>query len=195
MHQIHFDYHPIAYLSSSFAWNENTGEEIVALTVRSERESFRPYNLGITRSEGERLLKDLQRLLVAAPLLLMLLLGTGCSARVDVATESSNGAESSAVRTTVEVDVLSEGNSAPDSSPAQEESVVVEEGEIAESPNFATIVYNNVEIHRHRHEHLHIEIDHEPRRKRTNPERDPECERLRREHEIRMSEWRELFAK
>mgnify|MGYP003973737011 CR=1 FL=1 len=113
--QLH--HHQIEYLASTRAKNDNDDEEVVVLTIRLP-DSFQAANLGISKSEAERLLQDLQRLLAAAPLLLTLLLGTGCSTRVDVSTEHSNGAESSTVHTNVELNFLADQSTRSDPSPA-----------------------------------------------------------------------------
>ena len=172
--------------------------------------SFRSRNLGISNSEAERLLQDLQRLIVPALLIMQLLL-TGCSTRVDVSTEHSNGAESSAAHTNVEVDFLADQSTGSDPTPTQEELPVAaecdsKEVEVFEITEITVIVDSpTVNIHRHQHEHLHIENSQEPRRRKTKPERiavevipqriDPRCERLRREYEERVEKLQELFAK
>lgn len=67
------------------------------------------------------------------------------------------------------------------------------------------IIEGDVHIHRHRHTHLHIEATPEPERRKSKPERikvevytpkiDPECERLRREHEKRVREWKAIMGR
>ena len=172
--------------------------------------SFCPRNLGISSSEDERLLQDLQRLLGTAPVLLMLLLGTGCSAKVDVSTEQSSGADTAKQHTNVELEFLAEQKTAPSPPPARDESSVAAEApaqevEVAKVANLAIVVENNVQIHRHRHTHLHVEAAPEPKRPKARPERirpeisrpeaDPECERLRREYEAKVIELQEFFAR
>lgn len=201
-----FTHHEIEYLASVLAQNDRNDEEVVVLTIRP-KDDFRTTNIGIKRQQAERLLDDLKRLLPAATLLLALFL-TGCSTGVDVSIEHSNGDQSDAVRTTVEVDLLADESSAPTPPLAHEESMVVEssqmESQNAEITNFAIVVVeNNTTIHRHRHTHLHIESRPEPRRKRQAPEPirievvppkiDPECERYRRAYEARNREWMKLF--
>ena len=110
--------HLVDYLSSSLAENPQTGEFVI-ITIRPDRDSFRPHNVGILRPQAERLLDDLQRILTATPLLL-LLLAAGCSARVEVTTEQAVpllSAEKSS--TVVAVDVLTDP--APEVIPAQHE--------------------------------------------------------------------------
>jgi hypothetical protein len=185
----HF-HHQIEYLASTLARNDTDGDQVVVLTIRLP-DTFQPANVGIKTNQAERLLHDLKRLLGVTSIILMLFL-TGCSTKVDVSTDHSNGDESSAVRTTVEVDFLSEEEADFEPPLGQEESVSSGSGD-ADIANFAIVVVeNNVEIH-HRHKHLHFGVPQEPKRKIKNPERDPECERLRREYEVRMKEWRELF--
>lgn len=113
MHNIHFSYHAVEYLASTVAENGNTGEEAIVLTLRNPGQ-WQPCNLGLTRPQAERLLEDLQRLLAASPILLLLLVGVGCSARVDVATERT-GCDSAVERlhTNVAVDVLADKEETP----------------------------------------------------------------------------------
>ena len=96
-------YHEVEYLNSSLAENSITGEPIVLMTIRPDEGEFRAHNVGISRPQAQRLLSDLQRLLIAAPLLLILLTA-GCSARVEVTQEPPTSATSTAVA----VDVLAD---------------------------------------------------------------------------------------
>ncbi len=206
MHNIHFNYAPVEYLAASLAENQNTGDEAVVLTLRNP-DQWQPCNLGFTRPQAERLLQDLQRLLAATPLLLMLLVGTGCSARVDVSTERSSGGESAAHHTNVAVDVLTDQKETPTPSPEPEQppaTATTEKGvEVAGVANFAMVVEGDLHVHEHRHMHLHVEETPEPKRRKTKPERikvevhrpkiDPECERLRREYEEKVREWKALM--
>jgi hypothetical protein len=139
------------------------------------------------------------------------LLLTDCSAKVDVSTEHSNGAELSAAHTNVEVDFLADQNTGSDPSSAQEKlSVAAEcdskEIEVFEITEITVIVDSpTVNIHQHRHEHLHIENSQEPSPRKTKSERiavevvpqriDLRCERLRREYEDQVEKLQELFAK
>lgn len=211
MSNIHFNYQPVEYLAATIAQNENTGEEAVVFTLRSSPGDWKPCNLGITKPQAERLLQDLQRLLAATPILLMLLVGVGCSARVDVSTERSTGGESAAVErlnTNVAVDVLPDREEAPAPSPEAEEppstATTMEKGvEVAGIANFAMIIEGDLHVHEHRHRHLHVEGRPKPKRRKPKPNRieveihrpriDAECERLQREHQERVREWMKLF--
>ena len=208
MHQIHFHYSPIEYLASTVAQHDHTGEEVVVLTLRSTPDQWQPCNVGITRSQAERLLHDLRRLLVATPLILMLLFG-GCSTRVDVSTERSTGGESAAHHTEVAVDVLTDQEETPTPSPEPEQppvSTTTEKRvEIAGIANFAMVIEGDLHVHEHHHEHLHIENRSKPNWRKAKPERieveiqrpspDPECERLRREHLERVREWKAIMSR
>lgn len=142
MHQIHFNYSPVEYLASTVAHHDHTGEEVVVLTLRNP-DRWQPCNLGFTRSQAERLLQDLQRLLAATPILLVLLLSTGCSARVDVSTERSTGGESAAHHTNVAVDVLPDREEVSAPSPEPEQPPVTEATEkgvkVSGIANFAMV--------------------------------------------------------
>ena len=164
----------------------------------------------------KRLLKNLQRSLARfAPLLLLLLIaGGGCSTRVEVSTETRTApGDPLAVEkshTTVAVDVLADEKEdalAPSFEPEQLPVLAttkkgVEVGGIA---NFAIVVEGDLHVHEHHHEHLHIENRSKPKRAKSRPERvtveiqrpslDPECERLRREHDKRVREWEAIMSR
>lgn len=106
--------HEIEYLAVS---NAKVGDEpVVIITIRPDEGSFRPHNLGIARSQAERLLEDLKTVLSRSAVgLVLLALGfSGCSADVEVETQTTSPrpeAESEVLaiqrsRTAVSVDFL-----------------------------------------------------------------------------------------
>ena len=144
--------HEVQYLAATNAKIDD--KPVVIITIRPDKGSFRPHNLAISRSSGERLLADLKALLSRATvcLLLLALAGlTGCSADVKVETESSRPEAQSEVptiersRTAVAIDLFR------DQGP-----VLVESGEPVEMPLDGTLV---VEGCLHFHEHLHIYLN------------------------------------
>ena len=120
--------HEVQYLSCSTG--KIDGEPIVVITIRPDEGSFRPHNLGLVRSQANRLLEDLQRLLAVTPLLLLLM--TGCSGRVDVTTETRTPSETTEtvekLHTSVGIDVLGDRDEAAESRP--EEPSVLPEGKV-----------------------------------------------------------------
>jgi len=121
--------HEVEYLSASTGKIE--GRPGVVITIRPDEGSFRPHNLGLLRSQAERLLEDLKRLFTTAPLFL-LLISTGCSTKVDVTTESRTPAEMSEsvekVHTSVGIDVLGDRGEPTQSCP--EEPPALPEGKV-----------------------------------------------------------------
>jgi len=84
--------HQIDYLSVSKG--KIDGEPVVIITIRPDLPStYRPHNLAIIRSQGERLLEDLKNVLSRSGVwLLMLALArlTRCSADVEVERETTS---------------------------------------------------------------------------------------------------------
>ena len=120
--------HEVELLSVSTA---HVGDEpVVVISIRPDEGSFRPHNIGLHRSQAERLLEDLKRLLAVAPLLLLLM--TGCSGRVDVTTENRTPSETSdaveRLHTSMGIDVLSFPEEPPVSRP--EKPPALPEGEV-----------------------------------------------------------------
>jgi hypothetical protein len=109
-------------------------------------------------------------------LLALLTLSTiGCSAKVNVATESSD----SKTTTRVILDVL---QTKPASSPRSERN----SGQIVVGDNNTVIAAEHVHLHLHRsrsEDHLRNEESH-----------DEECNRLRQEHLARVARWRVMIA-
>jgi hypothetical protein len=109
-------------------------EPVVIITIRPELPSFRPHNLSIPRSSGERLLADLKTLLSRATVCIILLVlagAAGCSADVEVERETISPRAEAATdvltskrsRTAVAVDLF-----------ADDGSVLREDGEAVEVP-------------------------------------------------------------
>jgi hypothetical protein len=151
-HQIHV--HEVEFLSVSNA--KIDGERVVVITIRPELPSYRPHNIAISRSSGERLLADLKALLSrsAVCLLLLALAGlVGCSADVEVERETTSprpeaGAKVLATersRTAVAVDLFREQGP-----------VLMEDGRSVDvAPDGVLVVEGCV----HFHEHLHVYLD------------------------------------
>ncbi len=102
-----FVVHEVEFLSVSTATTKDG--RVVVITIRPDKGSFRPHNLAVARSSAERLLEDLKQLLAVTPLLLLLMIGTGCSGRVDVTTERTAPSDSTAVEkshSSAEINVL-----------------------------------------------------------------------------------------
>jgi hypothetical protein len=151
-HQIQV--HEVEFLSVSKATID--GERVVVITIRPELPSFRPHNIAISRSSGERLLADLKTILSRATvcLILIALAGlVGCSTSVEVESETASPrpqADAEVLttersRTAVAVDLFREQGP-----------VLVESGEPVEMPLDGTLV---VEGCLHFHEHLHIYLN------------------------------------
>jgi hypothetical protein len=149
------------------------------------------------------------------PLLIALLLA-GCSTRVEISTERPAPGDFRAVEkfhTNVAVELLRDQKEAPrpPSPPEQPPTPPETEGktvEVAGVANSAIIVHGDLYVHEHYHEHLHLDNrtpqgPPAPNRLEKMPERveivvhrprlDPECERLRREHQERVREWKALM--
>lgn len=148
-HQIQV--HEVELLSVSKA--KIDGERVVVITIRPELPSFRPHNIAISRSSGQRLLADLKTILSRSTvcLLLMALAGlTGCSADVEVESETNfprPNTESEVLtaersRTAVAVDLFREQGP-----------VLVEDGRPVEMPPDGVLVVQGCI---HFHEHLHV---------------------------------------
>ena len=157
-------FHEVEYLNSSLAENSITGEPLVIITIRPDEGSYRPHNIGLSKTQAQRLLSDLKRLLVATPFLL-LLFTAGCSARLEVTQEPPTAATS----TVVAVDVLAK----PDVQP--------------EKPAVVNVAGD---LHIHRHFHLHEEPTSEPVQVEVKRLGNDECRRLRLEHEARVARWK-----
>ena len=210
MHHIHFSYHAVEYLASTVAENDNTGEEAVVLTLRNPGQ-WQPCNLGLTRPQAERLLQDLQRLLAATPILLLLLVGIGCSARVDVATERTGwrlsrreapherrrglagrqGRDSHTVSRTRAATCLGDDG---EGSGGRRHCKFCNDrrGRSPYPPSTATLTCTskrpqNQSGGRSKPERIKVEV--------YTPKIDPECERLRREHEKKVEEWKALMSR
>ncbi len=159
--------HMVEYLSATTCQiggdDPDEQEEIVCITIRPDEGSFRSHNVGLKNSAAQRLLSDLKRLLNAAPLILLLF--TGCSARVEVTQERS----APATKAVVAVDVLAESD------------------EQKEKPVDVIVAGD---LHLHRHIHFHEKPTLEPvqveRRRIGN---DARCEQLRKEHKARVRKW------
>lgn len=144
--------HEIEYLAVS---NATIGDEpVVIITIRPDLPSYRPHNLGLHRSQAERLFEDLRTLLSRSGvwLLLMALAGlTGCSADVEVETQTTSPRpEAEALttersRTAVSVDFLRDQGS-----------ILIEDGQAVEVPLGGTLV---VEGCLHIHETLVIYLN------------------------------------
>jgi hypothetical protein len=120
----------------------------VIITIRPDRNSYRPHNLAIARSQAERLLADLTTILARSTvcLLLLALAGlTGCSADVEVESETTSprpNTESEVLtsersRTAVAVDLFREQGP-----------VLLEDGKPVEVPLGGTLVVEGC-IHFH----------------------------------------------
>jgi hypothetical protein len=170
MSNINFHYQPLEYLAATVAENGNTGEQVVVLTIRPDPNQFRPHNIGISQSQAQRLLQDLQQILAATTLLLVLLLGTGCSSKVDVSTERSANSESTAVEkfhTKVEIDLENPPKQTPQPPSPSEQLPVPPKatGKAVQVEGIAMIVEGDL----HFHEHLHLEAH--PSQERSAPNR------------------------
>ena len=146
--------HEVEFLAATNAKIDD--EPVVIITIRPELPSFRPHNLAIPRSSGERLLADLKTLLSRATVCLILLVlagAAGCSADVEVERETTSpspeaGADvliSERSRTVVAVDLFREQGP-----------VLREDGRPVEVPSGGTLV---VEGCVHFHETLVICLD------------------------------------
>ncbi len=162
----HLMVHMVDYVSTS---NSRIGgddpeeqKDIICITIRPDRGSYRPHNLGLPKSQAQRLLSDLQRLLTAP--LILLLFTAGCSARVEVTQEPS----ASATTTVVAVDVLAD----------PEEPVVIN-------------VTGDLHVHLHQVPHRILPTSQPVRVDGKRPRRDTECARLRKEHFERVKKWKE----
>lgn len=104
--------HLVEYLGTTLA--DTTEGEVAVITIRPDADSFRPHNIGLLKSQAERLLDDLQRTLGrVAPLFLLVLVASGCSGRLEVGTKTKRPTEASEVHTAVEIGVLADGNQFP----------------------------------------------------------------------------------
>ena len=148
----------VEYLSVSKA---KVGKEpVVIITIRPDLPSYRPHNIGLHRSQAERLLEDLKDLLSRSTvcLLLVALAGlSGCSGKVEVETQTtSSRPEATAgvlktekTRTAVSVDLMR------DQGP-----VLMEDGRTVDVPFDGVL---NVHGCLHIHEHLHISLNEDDR--------------------------------
>ena len=185
--------HLVDYLTASAAHTDQG--EIVIITIRPDQGSFRPHNTAILLPQAKRLLQDLQRLLAATSLLLLMLLSTGCSSRVEISTDRVTQAPeqlvSEKVDVVVAVDVLPP---AVQEQPPQVTKLV----EVTGNHNAIVNVAGDLHLHHHTHTHFHEAPERlEPTSKpaRVEIQRrpiDPRCEWLRREYEMRTREWRRL---
>lgn len=205
-----FHVHIVEYLSTTPA-NTPQGETVV-VTIRPEPDSFRPHNLALLKSVAERLVADLQKSLARISLLVLPpLLAGGCSGHVEVSTETRTPSKTTEsvekFDTQVSLSLLTDWDEPSPPSPEPTEPPETEEGsvEITGDGNVVVAIEGDMHIHRHRHEHLHIEATPDPKRRKSKPERikveihtpriDPECERLRREHEKRVREWEAMMGR
>lgn len=187
--------HLVGYLAASLVHSSVDDEEVVVMTIRPDAGSWRPHNIGITRPEAERLLADLKRLLIATPLLLILFLSVGCSARVQVTTENFSPPQSAERSSTVvAVEILTDLSPLDHAAPKEENTV-----ELTGNGNTVVIVAGDLHLHQHTHIHRHeapARIESPPATVRIEfspPKRDPVCERLLREHEDRVREWKAML--
>ena len=192
--------HLVGYLAASLVHSSEDDEEVVVMTIRPDAGSWRPHNIGITRPEAERLLADLKRLLAATPLLLILFLSVGCSARVQVTTENFSPPPSAdKASTIVAVEILTDLSpldpATEQGQSPKEEKVVVLTGD----ENTVVNVAGDLHLHQHTHVHLHeAPARNEPpsatvRNEVSPPKRDPGCARLLGEHEERVREWKAML--
>ncbi len=205
--------HIVEYLTTSPA-NSPQGETVV-ITIRPDPDSFRPHNLALLKPAAERLLADLQKSLarISLFLLLPLIADGGCSGHVEVSTETRSPSETTEgvekFNTQVSLSLLTDGDEPspllpypePTEPPETEEEAV----KITGDGNVVVAIEGDIHFHEHRHEHLHIETASEPKRRKAKPKWikvevykpkvDPECERLRREHEKRVERWMAVMGR
>ena len=188
----------VEYLSSSNAKAEDGGEEIVVITIRPDEGSYRPHNIAMSRTQAERLLNDLKRLLIVTPLVIFCFLAVGCSAKVDVSTV--NKPEVQKTDTHVVVDFLSTRAEAP---PEKEKPPPAETASLIIYGDDNVVINGDIHIHEHHnHEYLYI-LDLSPKSETVPESRQPEssppvtidlrCERLRLEHEKRVEKWQAMM--
>ena len=149
-------------------------------------------------------------------LLLPLLVAAGCSSQFELSTEARSPSETTEhiekFETKVGVAVLTDeedpepapvpGASVPEQPPAPPEADN-KQVEISGVANIATVVHGDLHLHEHYHEHVHIEekpakkkpdrIEEKPQTVKVEiqrPKRDPRCERLLREHQERVRQWK-----
>ena len=217
-----FRIHLVEYLGTSSA---NTVEgEVTVITIRPDADSFRPHNIGLLKSQAERLLDDLQKALGrVAPLFLLALVTAGCSARVDVSTKNSS--EESHTKVDIAVGKAPEVASLPVPPPSESEGDP-KAAEVCVIANFAMLaneeqpktgkpaevtgngnVVINVAGDLRFEQHYHTVIQIEERAERIEPAYEPvrvelervkmdaRCERLLGEHLERVKEWNAMMGR
>ena len=189
--------HAVGYHASSLLRQTVNGEEIVVVTIRPDAGSWRPHNVGFSRSEAERLLIDLQRLLTVGMVSVLTLLA-GCSVRVETRDDIRVPTAVDHSRTVaVEIELAADTESETSEKPRLNEAVVVE-------PAAVTVVNVSGGIHVSEHYHTHVHFHEHPERiypgqrpaSTASPQQaDPRCEQLRAEHEARVGAWQAMIKR
>lgn len=154
-------------------------------------------------------------------LLLLPLLIAGCSTEVEVSVETRTPYETrehvEKFETKVGVAVLTQQEdpdpaSVPDDKPVPEQPPTPPEPEektveVSGTANLAMVVEGDLHVHEHFHEHLHLEAPPRSGPKRIEempepvaveirrPKLDPECQRLLREHQERVRQWKAMMGR
>ena len=196
-------------ISQATAWPPST-EEVVIITVRPHSNSFQPLNLALKKAQAVRLLKDLESLLKVPVVVLvacLVLVASGCSAKVEI--ERANKADSTVSeahtaeisRTTVDLD-LHPRPSLPQPTPPIP--VVPESRPVTITGNSVVLNYRAGDVSYHSDTHVHL---HEPAQRHVEeveetvvirrevhsvPPRpvDLRCELFRKQHEERVKLWK-----
>ncbi len=188
-------YQPLEYLGSSVADKSSTGRRVAIFAGPLDDSPY--LNL-----------PQFQRLLAAKSSLLVALLLCGCSTRVEISfTPTAPGDPTESFSTIVAVDLLTKPEQVPRprSQPPAPSEAKLPEVEVAGVANFAMIVEGDLHLHTHYHIHLDcLPTDERPASKRNQEksetearraEIDPRCERLLREHEQRVEEWKVMMER
>ncbi len=211
--------HLVEYLGTTLA--DTTEGEVVVVTIRPDADSFRPHNIGLLKSQAERLLDDLQKALGrVAPLFLLVLVTAGCSARAEIST--TNSSEESHTKVDIAVGKAPVAPlpvpqpSDPEEDPkAAEVSVITnfamthEEEPAQSGKNLEVIGSGNTVVNvtgdlsiRHYHTVIQIkeraeriEAAYEPVRVEARPRIDSRCERLLGEHLERVEGWKAMMKR
>jgi hypothetical protein len=182
------------------------GEKVVIVTVRPDEGSFRPHNLALSEAQAKRLAEDLVSALGrVVSILLIATVATatsGCSTRVEVESAKAAPAATERSRTAAEIDLLQSRSPEPVATPKSSEPPPGKPTAQAESPVTISLVFNfrGGDVIRHEtvvnvHEVPASKAEERvtlPRSTEIVPRRpvDPQCERLRKEHEERIRRWR-----
>jgi hypothetical protein len=195
-------------ISQATAWPPST-DEVVIITVRPNPDSFHPHNIALKKAQAVRLLKDLESLLRAPAVLLMLaVLVCGCSARIEVDRAKTTDVTATEIsgtevgRTAVEVDFQPrspqpvsqrEPPPVPVTVPPEPQPVTITNNTVVLNYRGGDVTYHSdTHIHVHEPVQRHVEETVVIRREVQAEPRpvDPRCEQLRREHDERVRRWK-----